>query len=70
MDFILLQAEGAGALFFLAISVLLAYGVGCLGKKRNIGFGWAFALALINVVLGLIVVLCSKKKQTEFIDMN
>ena len=67
---ILLQVAGGEALFFLLISVLLAYGVGCIGRKRKIGFGWAFALALINVVLGLIVVLCSKKKQTEFIDMN
>lgn len=49
-------------LFFLVIAVALAYGVGCLGRKRKIGFWWAFMISLINVVIGLIVVLCSKKK--------
>lgn len=49
-------------LFFLVIAVALAYGVGCLGRNRKIGFGWAFGLSLINVVIGLIAVLCSKKK--------
>ena len=67
---ILLQAAGGEMLFFLLISVLLAYGVGCLGRKRKIGFGWAFAFAFVNVFLGLIIVLCSKKKDTEFVDMD
>ncbi|MGN8797766.1 hypothetical protein ACTNCZ_08585 [Segatella copri] len=31
-------------------------------RNRKIGFGWAFGISLINVVIGLIVVLCSKKK--------
>lgn len=47
-------------LFFFVIAVALAFGVGCLGRNR--GFGWAFGISLINVVIGLIVVLCSKKK--------
>lgn len=47
--------------FFLIIAIALAYGVGCLGRSRKIGFGWAFGISLINVVIGLIVVLCSKK---------
>ena len=51
------------SVFFLIIAVALAYGVGCLGRNRKIGFGWAFGLSLINVVLGLIAVLCSKKKE-------
>lgn len=54
----------------LIIAVGLAYGVGCLGRNRKIGFGWAFAFALINVILGLIIVLCSKKKDVEFVEMN
>lgn len=58
------------SLFFLAISIGLAYGVGCLGRKRKIGFGWAFGLSLINLILGLIITLCSKKKDVEFIDMD
>ena len=49
-------------LFFFVIAAALAFGVGCLGRNRKIGFGWAFGISLINVVIGLIVVLCSKKK--------
>ena len=47
--------------FFLIIAVSLAYGVGCMGRKRIIGFGWAFGLSLLNVFIGLIAVLISKK---------
>ena len=47
--------------FFLIIAVSLAYGVGCMGRKRRIGFGWAFGLQLLNVFIGLIAVLISKK---------
>lgn len=43
------------------IAVGLAYGVGCMGRSRKIGFGLAFAISLLNVIVGLIVVLCSKK---------
>lgn len=56
--------------FFLIISIALAYGVGCLGRERKIGFGWAFVFALINVFLGLIIVLCSKKKDVDFVDIQ
>ena len=47
--------------FLLLIAVSLAYGVGCLGRTRKIGFGLAFVISLFNVVIGLIAVLCSKK---------
>ena len=47
--------------FFFIILVSLAYGVGCMGRKRRIGFGWAFGLSLLNVFIGLIAVLISKK---------
>lgn len=47
--------------FFLIIAVSLAYGVGCMGRNRRIGFGWAFGLSLLNVFIGLIAVLISKK---------
>ena len=58
------------SVFFLLIAVALAYGVGCMGRKRKIGFGLAFILALLNVLIGLIAVLCSKKKDdVEFIDI-
>lgn len=48
-------------LFFFVIAVALAYAVGCLGRTRKIGFGWAFGLSLINLFIGIIAVLCSKK---------
>ncbi len=48
-------------LVLLIISVGLAYGVGCMGRKRKIGFGLAFLLSLLNLIIGLIAVLCSKK---------
>lgn len=58
-------------LVLIIIAVALAYGVGCLGRNRRIGFGWAFAISLFNVVLGLIVVLCSKKKDSvDFIETD
>ncbi len=58
-------------LVLIIIAVALAYGVGCLGRNRRIGFGWAFAISLFNVLLGLIVVLCSKKKDAvDFVDMD
>lgn len=58
-------------LVLIIIAVALAYGVGCLGRNRRIGFGWAFAISLFNVILGLIVVLCSKKKDSvDFIEAD
>lgn len=59
------------SLVLIIIAVALAYGVGCLGRNRRIGFGWAFAISLLNVILGLIVVLCSKKKDAvDFIEAD
>ena len=48
-------------IILLVIALGLAYGVGCMGRKRKIGFGLAFVISLFNVVIGLIAVLCSKK---------
>ncbi len=48
-------------LFFFAIALSLAYGVGCLGKKRKIGFWMAFWLSALNIIIGLIAVLSSPK---------
>lgn len=52
----------------LAIAIALAFLVGCWGRKRKIGFGWAFFLSLINLLIGIIAVACSKKKTTA--DIN
>ena len=57
-------------ILLLVVAVALAYGVGCMGRNRKIGFGWAYFFARINVILGLIIVLCSKKKDVSFVDMN
>lgn len=48
-------------ILLLFIAVGLAYGIGCLGRTRKIGFGLAFVISLFNVVIGFIAVLCSKK---------
>ncbi len=48
-------------LFLLIIAVSLAYAVGCWGRTRKIGFGWAFGLSLINLFIGIIAVACSKR---------
>ena len=47
------------------IALLLALGVGYMGSKRKIGFGLAFLLAVFNLLVGLIAVLCSKKVPSE-----
>ena len=52
-------------LFFLVIAVSLAYAVGCWGKTRKIGFGWAFGLSLVNLLIGIVAVACSKKLENE-----
>ena len=48
-------------LILLIIAIGLAYWVGCMGRSRKIGFWLAFIISLLNVIVGLIVVLCSKK---------
>ena len=69
LGLIVLRANGDD-IFFICVVVVLAYGIGCLGRKRKIGFGWAFAISLfLNPLIGLIVVLCSKEK-IEFIDVD
>lgn len=50
-------------LFIIALS--LAVGVGYMGSKRKIGFGLAFVIALINVLIGLIAVFCSQRIENK-----
>ncbi len=54
--------------FLLIIAIALAFGVGIMGSKRKIGFGWAFVISLLNVVIGLIVVLCSRRLTPEELE--
>lgn len=65
------QEDAAFMVFFFCLMVVISYGIGCIGRKRKIGFGWAFAISFfLNPILGLIIVLCSKKKDVEFLDIN
>ena len=58
-------------LAFCIVILPIAYGIGCLGRKRKIGFWWAFALSAANIIFGLIVTLCSKKPNQFFnVDGN
>lgn len=59
-------------LVLFVIAVAIAFGIGCLGRKRKrkIGFGWAFGLSLINAIIGLIAVLCSKKLDETEIEVK
>lgn len=53
------------SVFFFVIAVALAYAVGCWGRTRKIGFGWAFGLSLLNLLVGIIAVACSKKLEDK-----
>ncbi len=52
----------------LVIAVGLAYAVGCWGRTRKIGFGWAFGLSLVNLLIGIIAVACSKKNDEKLTE--
>lgn len=61
-----------GQIFLLLLfQILFALGIGAIGKNRKIGFGWACAASLcLSPLVGLIITLCSKKNETEFIDVE
>jgi hypothetical protein len=51
--------------------IILSALVALLGKDRKIGYGWGFALCLfLSPVIGLIIILCSKKKEVEFVEVG
>lgn len=57
--------------FVLLVLIGLAALVGQLGKNRKIGFGWSFALSFfLSPIIGLIITLCSKKNDIEFVDVK
>ncbi|MCH5179081.1 MAG: hypothetical protein J1F13_05290 [Prevotellaceae bacterium] len=50
------------------ISALL---IALLGRNRTIGYGWSLALCLfVSPLIGLIIILCCKKKDVEFVDVQ
>lgn len=72
LSIVLLEAPTGGyAVLLLLINILLSIGIGRLGSKRKIGFGWALVFSLVfGVLIGLIIVLCSKKKDVDFVDID
>jgi hypothetical protein len=59
--------EVVSIIFWLLMCVLIAL----LGKNRKIGYGWGLFFCLfLSPLIGLIIILCSKKKKVEFIDVN
>lgn len=57
--------------FVVLILIGIAALIGQLGKNRKIGFGWSFALSIfLSPIIGLIITLCSKKNEVEFIDVK
>ena len=59
-----------GQIIALILTPILAYLFGLIGKKRRIGFGWAFVSVLFLGFIGMIIVLCSKKKGIDFVDIE
>ena len=55
----------------IVFSLILSAIVALLGKNRNIGYGWSFVLCFfLTPIIGIIIILFSKKKGTEFIDIK
>ena len=55
----------------IIIGILLAFGVAAIGSNRRIGFGWALFWSIITgPLIGLIITLCSGKKQVEFDEVS
>ena len=53
------------------ILVIISALVALIGKNRKIGYGWSFVLCLfLSPIIGLIIILFSKKKDVEFIDVK
>ncbi len=55
----------------LIASVILSALVALLGRDRKIGYGWSFVLCLfLSPIIGLIIILFSKKKEIEFVEVG
>ncbi len=58
------------ALTLLLVNVIISALVALIGKNRKIGYGWSFVLCLfLSPIIGLIIILFSKKKDVEFVDV-
>ena len=55
----------------IIILVIASALVALIGKNRKIGYGWSFAACLfLSPIIGLIIILFSKKKDVDFSDAN
>lgn len=55
----------------LIMLIIISALVALLGKNRKIGYGWSLFFCLfLSPLIGLIIILCSKKKQVEFVDVK
>ena len=56
--------------FIVRLLIWIPVGI-LLGRKRTIGAGWGAVLCSVLGLIGLIIVLCCKKKDTPtFTDMS
>lgn len=55
----------------LIILILMSALTALLGRNRKIGYGWSFFFCfLLSPLIGLIIILCSKKNHIEFEETN
>jgi hypothetical protein len=55
----------------IIVLVIISALVALIGSNRNIGYGWSFILCLfLTPIIGLIIILFSKKKDVEFIEIE
>jgi hypothetical protein len=55
----------------IIVLVIISALIALIGSNRNIGYGWSFVLCLfLTPIIGLIIILFSKKKDVEFIDIE
>jgi len=55
----------------IVLFIIVAALVALLGKDRKIGYGWSlFFCVILSPIIGLIIILLSKKNAVEFIDVK
>lgn len=58
-------------IFSLLCSTLVSALIALLGKNRKIGYAWSFLLCFfLSPLIGIIIILCSKKKDVEFVNVE
>ena len=55
----------------IIVLVIISALIALIGSNRKIGYGWSLVLCLfLTPIIGLIIILCSKKNDVEFIDIE